>query len=107
VEMNRLGKPQHRLGNFPVKASLADRLGMIVDLSHVTPNCAVRALELTRAPVMFSHSNAQAVFDCPGNIPDHILDLVPKNGGVVMVNFVPEHVAENRRVPDGRPGPRR
>jgi membrane dipeptidase len=95
--MNRLGKFRHLLTSFIVKASSADRLGMIVDLSHVTPDCAVQALELTRAPVMFSHSNAQAVFDCPRNIPDHILDLVPKNGGVVMINFVPEHVARNRR----------
>jgi membrane dipeptidase len=70
---------------------------MIVDLSHITPGCAVQELELTRAPVMFSYSNAQAVFDCPRNIPDHILDLVPKNGGVVMVNVVPEHIAKNRR----------
>ncbi|RDW89770.1 dipeptidase-8 [Coleophoma cylindrospora] len=74
-----------------------NRLGMIIDLSHVTPEAATQALELTRAPVMFSHSNAQAIFDCPRNIPDSILDLVPINGGVVMINFVPEHVATNRR----------
>jgi len=46
---------------------------------------------------MFSHSNAQAVFDCPRNVPDYILDQVPSNGGIVMVNFVPEHVATFRR----------
>ncbi|RDW69886.1 dipeptidase-1 [Coleophoma crateriformis] len=74
-----------------------NRLGMIIDLSHVTPAAAAQALELTRAPVMFSHSNAQAIFDCPRNIPDSILDLVPVNGGVVMINFVPEHVATNRK----------
>jgi membrane dipeptidase len=70
---------------------------MIIDLSHVTPECASQALSLTRAPVIFSHSNAQAVFDCPRNIPNAILDLVPLNGGIVMVNFVPEHVASRRR----------
>ncbi len=61
---------------------------MIVDISHVTPECAIQVLQLTRAPVMFSHSNAKTVFDCPRNVPDHVLDLVPKNGGIVMVNFV-------------------
>lgn len=46
---------------------------------------------------MFSHSNAKSVFDCPRNIPDDILDMVPANGGIVMVIFVPEHVATRRR----------
>lgn len=69
----------------------------MVDISHVTDDCARQVLELTRAPVMFSHSNSRAVFDCPRNVPDHILDLVPANGGVVMITFVPEHVAHRRR----------
>lgn len=46
---------------------------------------------------MFSHSNVQAVFDCPRNVPDDVLDLVPANNGIVMVTFVPEHVATRRR----------
>ena len=70
---------------------------MLIDLSHVSPDCARQALELTRAPVMFSHSNAKAVFDCPRNVPDDILDLVPANGGLVAVTFVPEHVASRRQ----------
>ncbi|KAJ4421972.1 hypothetical protein N0V82_003368 [Gnomoniopsis sp. IMI 355080] len=55
------------------------------------------AFAQTRAPVMFSHSNAKSVFDCPRNVPDDILDLVPANGGIVMVTFVPEHVATRRK----------
>ncbi|KAJ9428032.1 membrane dipeptidase-domain-containing protein [Fusarium oxysporum] len=74
-----------------------NRLGMIVDLSHVSEDCASQVLDLSRAPVMFSHSNAKGVFDCPRNVPDYILDKVPVNGGIVMVTFVPEHVTTRRR----------
>ncbi|KAF5646559.1 microsomal dipeptidase [Fusarium sp. NRRL 25303] len=91
-EMNRLGA---RLSPLLV-AQLID-LGMIVDLSHVSEDCASQVLDLTRAPVMFSHSNVQGLFDCPRNVPDHILDKVPANGGIVMVTFVPEHVTTRRR----------
>lgn len=69
---------------------------MIIDLSHVSEDCAKQTLQLTRAPVMFSHSNVKAVFDCPRNVPDEVLDMVPANGGIVMVTFVPEHVATRR-----------
>lgn len=74
-----------------------NRLGMIVDISHVTMKCANQVLDLTRAPVMFSHSNASSVFDHPRNVSDQVLDRVPDNGGIVMVTFVPEHVAKQRR----------
>ncbi|KAI7263391.1 hypothetical protein KC345_g9153 [Hortaea werneckii] len=74
-----------------------NRLGMIIDLSHVSPDCARQSLELTKAPIMFSHSNAKAVFDCPRNVPDEILDMIPANGGIIMVTFVPEHVATYRK----------
>ncbi|KAL4782175.1 membrane dipeptidase-domain-containing protein [Aspergillus varians] len=73
-----------------------NRLGMIVDCSHVSEDCARQVLALTRAPVMFSHSNVKAVFDCPRNIPDDIIDAVRANRGIIMVTFVPEHVATRR-----------
>ncbi|KAL4734163.1 membrane dipeptidase-domain-containing protein [Aspergillus similis] len=73
-----------------------NRLGMIVDCSHVSEACAHQVLDLTRAPIMFSHSNAKSVFDCPRNLPDDIIDRVPANGGIIMVTFVPEHVCTRR-----------
>ncbi|KAL2214627.1 membrane dipeptidase [Sarocladium strictum] len=73
-----------------------NRLGMIVDLSHASEDCVMQVLDLTRAPVMFSHSNVKAVFDCARNVPDSVLDRIPANGGVIMLNFVPEHVATHR-----------
>ncbi|KAI4597914.1 hypothetical protein KJ359_003721 [Pestalotiopsis sp. 9143b] len=73
-----------------------NRLGMIIDISHVSEDCARQVMNLTRAPIMFSHSNAKAVFDCARNVPDDVLDMVPGNGGIVMVTFVPEHVSKRR-----------
>ncbi|GAA1931144.1 dipeptidase [Brevibacterium antiquum] len=92
-------EPQHGgLSSFgrEVVAEM-NRIGMIVDLSHVAPSVMHQSLDITTLPVIFSHSCAFGLNPHPRNIPDDVLDRVPGNGGVAMMTFVPSFVSNARR----------
>lgn len=75
-----------------------NRLGMMVDLSHVSDETMQAALKISRAPVIFSHSSCRALCNNPRNVPDSILRQIPTNGGIVMITFFPEYLTERANV---------
>lgn len=77
-----------------------NRLGMLVDLSHVSERAMNAVLDMAQAPVIFSHSSTRALDPHPRNVPDAVLRRLPRNGGLVMLSFVPSFVSDAVRLHD-------
>jgi membrane dipeptidase len=90
--------PKHNgiASGAPAMIAEMNRLGILVDLSHVSPAVMHAVLDITKAPVLFSHSSAKAVTNHPRNVPDDVLKRLKQNGGLVMVTFVPAFIDQAR-----------
>lgn len=78
-----------------------NRMGMLVDISHTSPETMNDVLDVAEAPVIWSHASARGVYDHARNVPDQVLRRLPDNGGVVMVTFVPGFLTANERATIG------